>query len=99
MLHTFSPYNLDDDFQLHENPPIIEIPSGASRACLVIAILSSPVVEHDEEIHCSIDDNNIMAVVEDEATTVLIQHDGGIIFYLHDPFRASCKGFFFQLLL
>ena len=85
---------LDDDFQLHENPPIIEIPSGASRACLVIAILSSPVVEHDEEIHCSIDDNNIKAVVEDEATTVLIQHDGGITFIYTTHFVQAVKVFF-----
>ena len=96
--HILSIYNLDNDFQF-ENTPIIEIPPGASRGCLVIAILSSPVVERDEEIHCSIDDNNIMAVVEDEATTVLIQHDGGIIFIYTTHFVQAVNGFFFQLLL
>ena len=94
---THSPYILDDDFQF-ENPPIIEIPSGASRGCLVIAILGTPVVERDEEIHCGIDDDNIMAVVEDETTTVVIQHDGGTILTYMTTFVQAVK-FGFQLLL
>ncbi|CAI8045944.1 hypothetical protein GBAR_LOCUS25393 [Geodia barretti] len=95
-VHVGSSSATDNDFQF-ENPPIIEIPSGASRACLVIAILSSPVVEHDEEIHCSIDDNNIMAVVEDAITTVVIQHDGVVTLGFEDESYTVSEGGLLEL--
>jgi hypothetical protein len=97
-IHVNSSSATDDDFQF-ENPPIIEIPSGASRGCLVIAILSSPVVEHDEEIHCSIDDNNIMAVVEDETTTVVIQHDGVVTLGFEEESYTVSEGGLLELVV
>ena len=69
----FLPAN--DDFYLSESPPTIEIPSRASRGCQNITIISSAVVEHDEEIHLSISEDTL-AVIEDQATTIVIK-DGG----------------------
>ena len=65
---------------LNENPAMIEIPLGGSRGCLTVTILSSIVVEHDEEIQFGIN-NTVLAVVEDATTAVFIQKDGGS--YIH----------------
>ena len=67
---------VDDDYHLSGNPAIIEIPSTASRGCLIITIISSVLVERDEEIHLSISEVTL-AVIEDRPATTLVIKDGG----------------------
>ena len=67
---------VNDDFQLSGNPAIIEIPSRASRRCLTITIISSVLVERDEEIHLSISED-ILAVINDWLAATLVIKDGG----------------------
>ena len=55
---------------------MIVIESGTNRGCLTITIISSAVIEGQEEINLAINTTTVAAVV-DGMTTVVISTDGG----------------------
>ena len=69
--------SIDEDFQFSRDPPTINIVPGTSRGCLTINILSSAVVEHDEEIRLTIAENTTTQVVVVGATTTVLVEDNG----------------------
>ena len=75
--------SIDEDFQFSSDPPTINIVPATSRGCLTIYILSSAVVEHDEEIRLTIAENTTtQAVVVGATTTVLVEDNGSMLLCL-----------------
>ena len=56
---------------------MIVIESGTNRGCLAITIISSAVIEGQEEINLAINTTTVAAVV-DGTTTVVISSDGSM---------------------
>ena len=74
-----------EDFTFISVPPVIVITSGTSRGCLIINIIPSDLVEGEEDIHLTINEETTQAVVLNGSTTVVIESDGGI----HINFNCS----------
>ena len=86
-------FSIDDDFQFSRDPPTINIVPGTSRGCLTIYILSSAVVERDEEIHLTIAENTTtQAVVVGATTTVLIEDNGSMLLCLCTHHKRKTVG-------
>ena len=69
---------VDDDFHFATYPPTITIAPGMNRGCLSIYILSSEVVERNEEILLSINEDTTKAIVDGLSTTKVVIEDHGM---------------------
>ena len=58
---------------------MITIHSGMSWGCLTVLVLSSALIEGEEHIHLTINEQMTMAVIEHGTASVIIADDGGIL--------------------